>query len=372
MLRSIRVGFVAIAFVGCATSTPEPAPCPAPPEPSASAAEAPSTPTPTSLRPWLVVAPEASLDAALHVRLEKAFASVERGSGVVVDVDGRLRALFSTLPHHGDAKLAERHLATSHADDCGSVVKPLTAIAALAAGTITTTTQHECDGTFQLGPRLYRCHGKHGLVDLPRAIAISDNVFFFEAAREMKHDDMVVVHRGFGLGEPSEAPPHAATGFVPTTEFHSGDGGQMRVAFTLNQSIGHGMRVTPLQVARAYATLATGTRPTLSLGAASPGTPINPEWAQHLPLIRDAVRGAVTNAEGTAHFAGAVPNVAGKTGTAQSPHRLGEGEASFSTGWFAGWAPADAPRFAFAFRAEGMTGRKLAELVLATLDDLAQ
>lgn len=339
--------------------------------------------TPTSLKPWLgaldsdLRAPLAqgkdvtiSVDAAMHRELEAAFAGVERGAGVVIGVDGTVRALFSTLPHNGDEGLAARHLATGRPDACGSVAKPFTALAALAAGTMKEGTEHRCDGHIELDKRRYACHGNHGLLDLGRAMAISDNIFFYNVSWDLKHDDLAAVQHTFGLGEPIAVFPEAPAGFVPTSEHYKGDGNTLQKGQTITQAIGHGIEVTPLQVAVAYAALATGNRPTPSLGESQPATELTGSWVAHLPLIRSSLRRAVTDSEGTAHVDGVVPDVTGKTGTAQGRARIGASVPM--TGWFAGWAPADEPEIAFAFRVEGKIGRQVAQLVLATMDAAAR
>ncbi len=342
-----------------------------------------SGPTPTSLRPWVAAlestaaappstpAAPVTLDAALHRELEAAFATVEVGSGAVIDTDGRVRALFSTLPHHPAPHLAARHRATGHPGPCGSAGKPITALAAFAAGVLHDHTRHTCTGTLTAGARMFRCAGAHGEVDLTRALAVSDNVFFFELALAMPHDHLADVQHELGLGEPLSLLPDAPLGWVPHAAYFEGDGGTLDIGQTLSQSIGHGLRVTPLQLARAYAALASGVVPALSFTTAAPGTPLDEAWSEHLHRIRAALRHAVTDADGTAHFEGEpTPDLTGKTGTADAPHV--DGSAHIQHGWFAGWAPADAPRIAFAFRAEGMTGREVARRVIATLAAAAQ
>ncbi len=384
MLNSNQPLLFALILVGC-SSNPAPssqAAAPVPNCPSASVSDAASARTPDStapstaapppsLRPWLGASPPAaqganatSLDATLHRRLETAFGGVERGAGVVMDVDGTLRALFSTLPHNTDAGLAARHLATGRPANCGSVAKPFTAVAALAAGAMSQQTKHVCSGSLAIGKRRFRCYGSHGSLDLARAIILSDNIYFFQVARGMKHDAIADVQHAFGLGEPTQALPKAAAGFVPRARYYKTDGRSLRVDHTLSQAIGHGdIQVTPLQLARAYAALATGTLPSPSLrGAPAAGTPLKAAWAPHFEVLRAAVRRVVTDADGTAHFDGAAPNVAGKTGTAHAPAPANEKAPLL--GWFAGWAPATAPRVAFAFRVEGKTGREVAEIVL--------
>ena len=139
---------------------------------------------------------------------------------------------------------------------------------------------------------------------------------------------------------------------------------------TLTQAIGHNIYVTPLQMARAYAALVTGVLPATGIHADTPppSKELPSNLREHLSPVRAAVRQAVTSEEGTAHFAGPTPDLSGKTGTAQLMQgpMLARGDHT-KLGWFAGWAPADNPRIAFAFRVEGMNGRDVAKIVISAL-----
>ncbi|HEV7864854.1 MAG TPA: penicillin-binding transpeptidase domain-containing protein, partial [Acidimicrobiia bacterium] len=137
-------------------------------------------------------------------------------------------------------------------------------------------------------------------------------------------------------------------GAVPDGRWYPGD--------NVNLAIGQGdVLVTPLQLAGAYAALATGLVPPTPHVLAGPdssspasSSPVSRPSAGLDPAARQAVvaglLGAVRNREGTASaaFAGfpldRVP-VEGKTGTAQV---MGKGDTSL----FAGVAPAGAPQFA--------------------------
>jgi len=115
-----------------------------------------------------------------------------------------------------------------------------------------------------------------------------------------------------------------------------------------NLAVGQGLLlVTPLQVAQLYGLVATdGRMPPLrliqELGPSAPPRhlALNP---RHMAVLRDAFTAVVNEPGGTAYSTAYLPELrfAGKTGTAQS----GGGEPH---AWFAGFAPADAPRIAFA------------------------
>ncbi|MGE0322812.1 MAG: penicillin-binding transpeptidase domain-containing protein [Polyangiaceae bacterium] len=312
---------------------------------------------------------QVSLDASLHRALEAAFVDVEQAAGVVLRVDdGGVLALYSTLPHTSHAGLERRHLATSWPDACGSAAKPFTALAALAAGVSKPDTTYECSGKLKVGRREFRCWAEHGPLDLAHALALSDNIYFFQLARLLSVDGISKAQHGFGLGEAVALFPEAPVGWIPSSEALEGDGRKPDDATKLSQAIGHNIAVTPLQLARGYAALASGKLTEPSFGAAaSRATEISASYAQFLPVIRAALRRTVTDQDGTAHVAGTAPDVSGKTGTAQRAFSRAMPNAPDS-GWFAGWAPANNPRIAFAFRAEGLSGRQVAERVLKAME----
>jgi len=126
--------------------------------------------------------------------------------------------------------------------------------------------------------------------------------------------------------------------------------GRLDVRDPRNLAVGQGeLLVTPLQVAQLYGLVATdGRMPPLRLireKAPPPGTPrpglhLNPS---HMRVLRDAFAAVVNEPGGTGYRNVRCPQVriAGKTGTAEA----GRGE---DHAWFAGFAPAEAPRVAFA------------------------
>lgn len=261
----------------------------------------------------------------------------------------------------------------------GSTFKPVTALAGLASGLITPTTVVDDRGTYRLGSRsLQNAQGRaYGRVDLARAMAVSSDVYFYGVGDRMARlaggttDDGPIQDfaRRLGFGRPTgiDIGPEAA-GRVPgplSRREHSagrgsGDpGGRWYPGDTVNLAIGQGdLLVTPLQLASAYATLATGVVPPPprvvggphlpALAGARPVTAGDRERPAGIdPGARHAVMAgllrAVGTREGTAAtaFAGfpldGVP-VLGKTGTAQV-----NGKAD--TALFAAVAPAHDPRY---------------------------
>ncbi|HEY4409041.1 MAG TPA: penicillin-binding protein 2 [Acidimicrobiia bacterium] len=254
----------------------------------------------------------------------------------------------------------------------GSTFKPVTALAGLRAGLITPATVVDDRGTYRLGGRLLQnAQGKaHGKVDLARALAVSSDVYFYglgdrlyagppDGARDGPIQD-IAGRLGLGRVTGIDIGPEAAGRIpgpadrraaqrrwpadVPDGRWYPGD--------NVNLAIGQGdVLVTPLQLARAYAALATGQVPPTphvvdpgvgpTAGRASAGID---EGARQAVLA--GLQGAVSSREGTAAeaFAGfpldRVP-VEGKTGTAQV---IGKADTSL----FVAVAPADHPRYVVA------------------------
>ena len=174
------------------------------------------------------------------------------------------------------------------------------------------------------------------------ALQYSCDVYFYQTGLKLGIDLLMKWCREFRLGEPTGIDlPGEASGTIAGPEWkkrrfrenwYPGD--------TINYSIGQGyLLLTPLQIARVYAAIANGGRlvhPFLCDRAYR--EPIG------LPVGRDKLATVQKGLEyvvrkGTGARAGQFGvTIAGKTGTAQNAH--GDDHALF-----AGYAPADAPRF---------------------------
>ncbi|MEQ9407334.1 MAG: penicillin-binding transpeptidase domain-containing protein [Fuerstiella sp.] len=249
----------------------------------------------------------------------------------------------------------------------GSVIKPFTAAAALEARVIDPDSPFYCQG-FLDNPEQHRClvyrlYGSgHGDLNMSRAIAQSCNVYFFAAARQMGFERLRPWFDHFGFGRPTGIDlPFEKGGHVPGSSVRPSDSTRMdREALGL--SIGQSrLTVTPIQMVRAMAAVANG-------GWLVTPHVVSPDGAAHttsdvddrprglvrrritglseglLQPIREGLRAVVQQPYGTGYQTVRLEEVsiAGKTGTAET----GEGQADHA--WFAGYVPADQPRFAFA------------------------
>lgn len=251
----------------------------------------------------------------------------------------------------------------------GSTFKPATALAALRAGVDPDRTVH-CPGGYQLGNRFFRCLGRHGSVNLHRAIAKSCNTYFYTMGREVGMDAVADAARQLGLGAEYPIPfPSQRYGTVPDPAWKLRKYNQKWTpADTLNASIGQGYILTsPLQLAVQASRIASGRAlvPRIMADAPSvgPALDVTPE---RMALIRsgmdEVVNGAGTAVRSRLRLDGI--RMGGKTGTAQVRRIAGGARGGMNVPWkyrdhglFIGFAPVEAPLYAVAVVIEhGMSG----------------
>jgi penicillin-binding protein 2 len=331
-----------------------------------------------------------TIDMALQKIVEEALRGHPSGAVVVMDVDsGRVLAATSKPSYDPNLITAGLSLDQQRALDesifrpridktvyenyfPGSTFKPFTAMAALEEGKITPEDVFHCSGFHEFGRRTFRCPKPHGDITIRDGIVVSCNVLFYNLAEMTGMDTITRYAREFGFGARtgvgynSEAP-----GFLPTKEWYAKKfDGKFRIGFTLNAAIGQGeVKSTLMQVAAAYSAIANGGtvyRPqVLRRIETADGDLVkdfHPEVVRRvavsqrsLDLIMNSLKGVVEEEEGTAHSAYSDKvSMAGKTGTAQVPHRSREPGDDLSRyyylnrdhAWFVGLAPADAPEIA--------------------------
>lgn len=254
----------------------------------------------------------------------------------------------------------------------GSVYKVITAIAALEEGVITPSTTFTCGGSQVFGSRRWDCHSTwgHGTLSLVPAIEHSCNVYFYNLGDRVGGEALARWGRRFGLGTPTGVDlPYERAGRVPVPRYRFG---------ALNLCIGQGdLLCTPLQVANMMAAVANGGRlyrPHFFHHAKNAQGEIvrthQPEFVEipvrpsTLDAVREGMRLVVSS--GTARRAVLDPfRAAGKTGTAERAGGLNHA-------WFAGYAPCDEPRIAFAVVSErtSLHGGDVAEIVRFALEEI--
>lgn len=276
----------------------------------------------------------------------------------------------------------------------GSVFKIITAIAGLSEGVITPTDTVNCPGYYSFAGRRYGCwrKGGHGRVDLKNSLIRSCDVYYYIVGSRLGIDRINKYALMYGLGRKTGIDlPEEAEGLVPSTRWkrrahRKAEDKKWYPGETLSVSIGQGATsVTPIQVARALATVVNGGKlivPTLVRQITTPDNrvlvdhkapnieedhPIDPKILQ---LVLESLVGVVNTPGGTAGRARLNPllgvTVGGKTGTAQvAALKFGvEGKLN-DHAWFAGFAPAENPELVVVALAEngGHGGAVAAPLV---------
>jgi penicillin-binding protein 2 len=279
----------------------------------------------------------------------------------------------------------------------GSTYKVILAAAGLEEGAITPDDRVFCPGTFKLGRRTYRCwkRGGHGSVNLHEALMRSCDVFFYQLGLKLGIDRIAFFANGFHLGRRTGiALGNESPGIVPTRAWKERRFKEVWLkGETVSASIGQGFNLTtPMQLAVAYAAIANGGtifKPRILLRQSGPDGTVEsgpepeslgkvPVLTDHLATITRALEGVVHGEGGTgarARISGV--RVAGKTGTAQvvrleETEDLEEEEIPFKFrdhGWFAAFAPVEAPEIVVVALAEhgGHGGSAAGPIVKAVL-----
>lgn len=234
----------------------------------------------------------------------------------------------------------------------GSVFKSVIAAYALESG-ISEELTYECEGTVTIGDKEFSCpSGKaHGRLDMSGALQNSCNLWFINLTDMLDKKGLLNFCRDLGFGRSITLCEGMASqpGLLPDEIGLSIDGNRA------NFSFGQGdLLVTPLQLAKAYCTIATGfeSEPKLIYGFADLQGKINREASgrrnrllsestveKMRRLLYDVTeKGIATNVRSES------VSIAGKTGTAESGIFTESGEQIYRT-WYAGFYPYNEPQY---------------------------
>jgi len=244
----------------------------------------------------------------------------------------------------------------------GSTWKLATAVTALELGLVKMTERMQvpCSGGYQFGNRFFKCHlaRGHGSVTLAQAIEQSCDVYFYQLGLRLGLDRLVAgglklsSHRASGVDLPNDNAPDFPT--EPVSEYFTKKYGARgwSQGNVLNLAIGQGENSqTVINLARFYTALANNGE------AVTPRVVPSATGRERLytldsatnQQVQDALAGVVERGTAAAsRIRGVV--LSGKTGTAQSG-RFANG-VELDHAWFAGYAPADAPKIVVAVMIE--------------------
>ena len=325
----------------------------------------------------------------------------EGGAAVVIEVDtggilacasypaynlSTFSADFQTLMDDPLKPMFNR--AVSGAYPPGSTFKPVTALAALESGVVTTQTRIRDAGPYMFyassgyTPACWIWNdrrGSHGNINISEALKYSCNYYFYEASRLMGIDTLNHYAKQLGLGQKTGVEiPGEVSGTLAGPESREARGGDPWMpGETLQAAIGQSeQQFTPIQMANYMATILNGGthyQPHLLKQAVSydygeivedyqpvvlDQIDISPET---IDAIKEGMRGVVTD-DGTAAsiFRNYPIAIGGKTGSAQTT-----GDRSRSAhGVFISFAPYDDPQIAvFVLVEHGGSGGNVAPIV---------
>lgn len=222
----------------------------------------------------------------------------------------------------------------------GSTIKPLAVMAALEAGEFATNSVIDTSpGHVNVGGKILLDPVNYGALDLPMIIAKSSQVGMTKLALAMEPEAIHRMYSRLGLGQsPGTGFPGEGVGLLPSySRWHP--------IQQANFAFGYGLNLSSLQLAQAYAVLATRglKRPASLLRLTEAPPPERVVDAQLTESVVSMLQLAVSR-QGTGSRASlsAYP-VAGKTGTVRKVGANGYMDNKHLAS-FAGFAPADNPR----------------------------
>ena len=289
------------------------------------------------------------VQAALESELYAAMTDLQAigATGLVLDVEtGEVISMVS-LPvfnpnKSGNAeKESMRNNVTQSVYELGSTFKPLTMANAIETGIVTNLARrYDATEPLAVGPyRIKDDHPQRRWLNVPEALVHSSNIVTARVADELGSERSETMYRALGFAEPAhiELRERGRT-LMPT---YWGRATNMTIGY------GHGIAVTPLHLATAYATLVNGgvwrpaTLMRVAPGEAAKGKRIFSESTS--ATMRQLLRLIVTDGTGkTANVTGF--RVGGKTGTAEKPG-VGGYSKTINVSTFAAVFPMDAPRY---------------------------
>jgi cell division protein FtsI/penicillin-binding protein 2 len=298
---------------------------------------------------------QTSAERALKAAMVKEKAT--GGSVVILDPrDGAILALAS-YPSYDPSAVARADpealmdRAISWTFEPGSTMKAITIAAAIDQGVVTPNTTYVDTGCAVIGGRrLCNAQGKsYGTSTVTQILEHSANAGAVFVASKLGAEQLYSYLGRFGFGTATGVDLAAeALGSVrPLAEWYPVDLGTI--------AYGQGVAVTPLQLAAAYAAIANGGtlyRPYVVAARRDADgehrtvpvavrRPITPETAATLrAMLTSTVDKGIANLAAIPHY-----SVAGKTGTAQIPSDDGRYVDDAYISSFAGFAPANDPRF---------------------------
>lgn len=320
-----------------------------------------------------------TLDMNVQKTVEQAMDKYRLQNGSVVLLDSKtedILAMASRPQFDQNHPLSRNQFPVNkavEADFPGSVFKTVIAAAALEKGVVQPNETFECPGYIEIGDGRLNCWTTHGTITAEQGFAESCNVVYATLAMRLGRQAIEEYAGTMGLGH------SAAQKVNGKSQLYGEDVGRIfakpetSLRLLANTGIGQeDVRVSPLQAASMIAAVAND------------GVQRKPRLVQELLTSEDKLlykrfpladkqqvlkretakelqrwmRETVASPKGTAYFLNdAKVKIAGKTGTAQTGHE------QVHHHWFAGYAPADQPKYVIVVMAEDVATNEGSRLV---------
>lgn len=293
---------------------------------------------------------DARVQGALEEELLRGMAesNAKGAAGIVMDVDTGEVVALASLPSF-NPNLIDRasesfifNRVTNQVYELGSTFKPITVAAAIDAGVVTDMARrYQSSRPIAIGGfQLRDSHPLGESLNVPEALIHSSNIVTAQIADEVGGPRLNQTMRALGMDKRAQIE-------LPARGFPLWPKGDWARITTMTVAYGHGIAVTPLHLASAYAALVNGgvwrpaTLMKLESGQAVPGRRVfkastSARMRQLLRLIVDIGTGKKANAVGY--------RVGGKTGSAEKPGAGGYNRTSL-VATFAAAFPMDHPRY---------------------------
>jgi penicillin-binding protein 2 len=335
-----------------------------------------------------------TLDLRLQQLAEKALESkAKRGAIVIVDpTEGDILAMascptydpnvfvpsisaekFKQLQDDPDIPLLARAFRSAYPP--GSTFKVAVGMAALETAAVRPNDLYQCVSGIQIGSLTFHNwkKGDQGALNFVQALTQSCDTWFYQVGIKTGAEPIIEWALKLGFGAKCGIPLRGeAEGRIPNDDYMKATHGRKLLNGDIaNLSIGQGdTQVTPLQMAQAMAIVANGgrfyqTRLVRQVQSVDHEIVTAYELREKRSLgvsdatmeeVRTGMIEVVNGSNGTGHEAQLDGvEVAGKTGTAQWGPKNKERTAA----WFAGFLPAEEPKYAFAAVYEGDVGSKV-------------
>ena len=313
---------------------------------------------------------------------------LKKGAVVVMEpTTGRISAMVS-LPdfqlsnlkdslNNPNSPMINRALANYN---CGSVFKIVTTIAALEAG-INPTVSFTCNGSFTIGENTFHCHNRlgHGRLAMADAFTASCNPYYIQLSQLLGSQKLYATASALGF----ERSIILDEGWKSARAVLPSEDELQSPSALANVSFGQGaLMATPVHFAQLVASVVNEgyiVRPTLFLGKVDEKGTLTeqqpaPAQAAYSALTAKIMKSMMihvvedgTGKSGRPSEGGA----GGKTGTAETGWKVGEN--TVIQGWFAGFYPAESPKYVIVVLAEDTqgTGGKAAPVFKKICEELA-